>query len=89
MHLFVMRRELISYIVIVKSIALIDHVINVDYGLVKEKNKMIDKEKIRLLVRVRINLLINKLENNEKLLIDDFIWFCIADYLLDKEESDV
>ena len=50
---------------------------------------MIDKEKIRLLVRVRINLLINKLENNEKLLIDDFIWFCIADYLLDKEESDV
>lgn len=48
---------------------------------------MKDLEKIRLLVYVRINLLINKLENNEKLLIDDFIWYCIADYLMDGEKN--
>lgn len=46
-------------------------------------------DNLRVLLSLRINLLINKLENNEKLSVDDFIWFCIADYLLDKEESDV
>ena len=89
MHLFVMKKELISYIVIVKSIVLIDHVISVDYGLVKEKNEMKDKKKIIFLIYAIIDLLIKKIENNEELLIDDFIWYCIADYLKDKEESDV
>ena len=89
MHLFVMKKELISYIVIVKSIVLIDHVISVDYGLVKEKNEMKDKKKIIFLIYARIDLLIKKIENNEELLIDDFIWYCIADYLKDKEESNV
>ena len=89
MHLSVAKIELISYIVIVRSIVLIDHVISVDYGLVKEKNEMKDKEKIIFLINARINILIKKIENNEKLLIDDFIWYCIADYLKDKEESDV
>lgn len=75
------------YIVIVRSIVLIDHVISVDYGLVKEKNEMKDKKKIIFLINARIDLLIKKIENNEELLIDDFIWYCIADYLKDKEES--
>ena len=89
MHLSVVKRELISYIVIVRSIVLIDHVISVDYGLVKEKNEMKDKEKIIALIKLRVDLLIRKLDNHEKLLIDDFIWFCIADYLMDMEESNV
>ena len=89
MHLSVVKRELISYIVIVRSIVLIDHVISVDYGLVKEKNEMKDKKKIIFLIYARIDLLIKKIENNEELLIDDFIWYCIADYLKDKEESNV
>ena len=50
---------------------------------------MKDKEKIIALIKLRIDLLIRKLDNHEKLLIDDFIWFCIADYLMDKEETDV
>lgn len=44
---------------------------------------------LKELFSLRINLLINKLENNEKLSIDDFIWFCIVDYLMYEEESDV
>ena len=50
---------------------------------------MKDKEKIIFLINARINILIKKIENNEKLLIYHFIWYCIADYLKDKEESDV
>ena len=50
---------------------------------------MKNKEIIIALIKLRIDLIIRKLENNEELLIDDFIWYCIADYLKDKEESDV
>lgn len=48
---------------------------------------MKDKKKIIFLINARIDLIIKKLENNEELLIDDFIWYCIADYLKDKEEN--
>ena len=87
MHLFVVKRELISYIFIVKSIVLINLVLIVNYGLAKGKNEMKDKKRIIFLIYARIDLLIRKLDNHEELLIDDFIWYCIADYLKDKEEN--
>lgn len=44
-------------------------------------------EKLKLLLNLRIDLVIHKLENNEKLSFDDFIWFCIADYLNEDKKN--
>ena len=66
MHLFVMKKELISYIVIVKSIVLIDHVISVNYGLVREKVMFNDNE--NLIFNNAVKSIMNALKPPEALL---------------------